>query len=255
MGVLSAYADRAVHVYAALVSQQGSLHRVADENAIDRLVEQVFTGQLDSKALEKRRQFKGNLKQLCGFKQHGHNSKSLVNGYQMFDRMRWICMDGAKELVPILGTPEEAFKTVLNRTDVNFSLDDLKQLLPSKSGNQKKKQVGNHPYIWRLASQPPIAAFQNIPDGGRLTDFYVSAEVILAVNPAAAVIPAAERARQARAHSSVKLLHVRRHRAIATDRLHFSFAGCSQWHRSCRDLFRAEQSGECRSLPPPDRLL
>ena len=181
-----------------LVSQQGSLHRVADENAIDRLVEQVFTGQLDSETLKKKRQFKGNLKQLCGFIQHGHNSKSLVNGYQIFDRMRWICMDGAKELVPILGTPEEAFKTVLNRTDVNFSLDDLKQLLPTKSGNQKKKQVGKHPYIWRLALQPPITAFQNIPDGGRLTDFYVSAEVFLAVNPAAAVIPAAERARQAR---------------------------------------------------------
>ena len=89
-----------------LVSQQGSLHRVADENAIDRLVEQVFTGQLDSETLKKKRQFKGNLKQLCGFIQHGHNSKSLVNGYQIFDRMRWICMDGAKELVPILGTPK-----------------------------------------------------------------------------------------------------------------------------------------------------
>ena len=81
-----------------LISKQGALHRVADAHAIDRLVEQVFPGTLDKRAALKKKHFKGNLKQLCGFKQHGHNSKSMVDGYQLLDRMRWICRDGAKEL-------------------------------------------------------------------------------------------------------------------------------------------------------------
>ena len=182
------------------------MHRVANENAIDRLVDQVFPGPLDKKGADKKKHFKGNLKHMCGFKQHGHNSKAMVDGYQLCDHMRWICMDGANELVPILGTPEDAFESVLNnRTDINFSLDDLKHLLPTKSGNQKnkKRQIGDHPYVWRLAVRPPITAFENIPDGACITNFYVSAEAILAVNPAAAVFPATERARQARAHSPI----------------------------------------------------
>ena len=122
---------------------------------------------------EKRHHLYQNLNALCGLgNKLPHDNMHQIGNWQLLEKVMWLCKEGSMELVPLVGSPEHRFGSVLKlRADVSFMLSSLKKLAPPRGGKPKLTRVGQ----WMVAD-PPLHVAMQLEDGACLTDVNAVAE-------------------------------------------------------------------------------
>ena len=155
------------------------LHRVADAKALKALVHayvpepspndcetNVLAAEI-RRVVEKRHRLYQNLNALCGFgNKPPRENMHQIEDWQLLEKVTWLHKKGSTELVPLVGTPEHRFESVLKlRADVSFQLSSLKKLVPPRGGKPKLSHIG----LWEVAD-PPLDLAMQLADGSCLTD-------------------------------------------------------------------------------------
>ena len=152
---------------------------VADATELKHVLDVLYPGPADDvpdaekqKYLNDKAHLLSNLKALCGFGvQKPRENMHQINDYALLEKVVWLRKRGdpRQELVPLVGSPEWAYSSVLQpRTDVSFALSSLKKLAPPRGGKPKLDHVGK-PHVWEVAPQP-LELAQSLPDGAHLSD-------------------------------------------------------------------------------------
>ena len=124
----------------------------------------------NARLLEKRNHLMSNLNALCGFgnKPPRENMHQIEDWQLLEKQVTWLHnhKKGSTELVPLVGTPEHRFESVLKlRADVSFQLSSLKKLVPPRGGKPKLSHIG----LWEVAD-PPLDLAMQLANGSCLTD-------------------------------------------------------------------------------------
>ena len=155
-----------------VVSPARVVYTISNEAAVSSLVDQLYPD-VDRSW---RHHFIGNLKQLCGFQHFGEGraTRAKAENWSRLEDVVWICLDGNDEYVPLLGTVTHMFESVMTlRADYNNTLEALRELLPSRSGSQKKTKVSwargkRAGPFWRMVEPP--SSIHLLADGSSLTE-------------------------------------------------------------------------------------